>query len=48
MVSVIPEVNFNEKFIAELSIDLGYSVLNIVKSYVTSRAKGEGSLDFWT
>ena len=33
-VSVIPEVNFNEKFIGELCIDLGYSVLNIVKSYV--------------
>ena len=33
-VSVIPEVNFNEDFISELCIDLGYSVLNIVKSYV--------------
>ena len=33
-VSVIPEENFNEKFIGELCIDLGYSVLNIVKSYV--------------
>ena len=33
-VSVIPELNFNEKFIGELCINLGYSVLNIVKSYV--------------
>ena len=33
-VSVIPEVNFNAKFIGELCIDLGYSVLNIVKSHL--------------